>query len=65
MWMHIYPSLLQYDTTTPTYDYLPSFAAGLAAVLGRSDRHVPHRCRRDVVGRGAAHRRRRRPGRST
>ena len=25
-WMYIYPSLLQYDTTTPTYDYLPSFA---------------------------------------
>jgi peptide/nickel transport system substrate-binding protein len=25
-WMYIYPSLLQYDTTTPTYDYMPSFA---------------------------------------
>jgi peptide/nickel transport system substrate-binding protein len=25
-WMYIYPSLLQYDTTTPSYDYLPSFA---------------------------------------
>jgi peptide/nickel transport system substrate-binding protein len=26
VWMYIYPSLLQYDTTTPTYDYMPSFA---------------------------------------
>lgn len=26
VWMHIYPSLLQYDTTTPTYDYIPGFA---------------------------------------
>jgi peptide/nickel transport system substrate-binding protein len=25
-WMYIYPSLLQYDTTTSTYDYMPSFA---------------------------------------
>jgi len=25
-WMYIYPSLLQYDTTTPTYDYIPGFA---------------------------------------
>jgi peptide/nickel transport system substrate-binding protein len=25
-WMYIYPSLLQYDTTTPTYEYMPSFA---------------------------------------
>ena len=25
-WMYIYPSLLQYDTTTPSYDYIPSFA---------------------------------------
>jgi peptide/nickel transport system substrate-binding protein len=25
-WMYIYPSLLQYDTTTPTYDYMGSFA---------------------------------------
>ena len=25
-WMYIYPSLLQYDTTTPTYDYMPEFA---------------------------------------
>jgi peptide/nickel transport system substrate-binding protein len=25
-WMYIYPSLLQYDTTTPTYDYMPSLA---------------------------------------
>jgi peptide/nickel transport system substrate-binding protein len=26
-WMQIYPSLLQYDTTTPTYDYMPGFAS--------------------------------------
>src|SRR5437763_77859 len=26
VWMYIYPSLLQYDTTTPTYEYMPSFA---------------------------------------
>lgn len=26
VWMQIYPSLLQYDTTTSTYDYMPSFA---------------------------------------
>jgi peptide/nickel transport system substrate-binding protein len=26
VWMHIYPSLLQYDTTTTTYDYIPGFA---------------------------------------
>ncbi len=26
VWMYIYPSLLQYDTTTPTYDYMPGFA---------------------------------------
>ena len=26
VWMYIYPSLLQYDTTTPTYDYIPGFA---------------------------------------
>jgi ABC-type oligopeptide transport system substrate-binding subunit len=26
VWMHIYPSLLQYDTTTPAYDFVPSFA---------------------------------------
>jgi peptide/nickel transport system substrate-binding protein len=26
VWMYIYPSLLQYDTTTSTYDYMPSFA---------------------------------------
>jgi peptide/nickel transport system substrate-binding protein len=26
VWMYIYPTLLQYDTTTPTYDYIPSFA---------------------------------------
>ncbi len=25
-WMYIYPSLLQYDTTSPTYDYMGSFA---------------------------------------
>jgi peptide/nickel transport system substrate-binding protein len=25
-WMYIYPSLLQFDTTTSTYDYIPSFA---------------------------------------
>jgi peptide/nickel transport system substrate-binding protein len=25
-WMYIYPSLLQYDSTTPTYDYVPSLA---------------------------------------
>jgi peptide/nickel transport system substrate-binding protein len=25
-WMYIYPSLLQYDTTSASYDYLPSFA---------------------------------------
>src|SRR5262245_37778446 len=25
-WMYIYPSLLQYDTTSTTYDYLPNFA---------------------------------------
>lgn len=25
-WMYIYPSLLQYDTTTSTYDYAPNFA---------------------------------------
>jgi peptide/nickel transport system substrate-binding protein len=25
-WMYIYPSLVQYDTTTPTYDYAPNFA---------------------------------------
>ncbi|HEX9122143.1 MAG TPA: ABC transporter substrate-binding protein [Actinomycetota bacterium] len=25
-WMYIYPSLLQYDTTTPTYDYIGGFA---------------------------------------
>jgi peptide/nickel transport system substrate-binding protein len=26
VWMYIYPSLLQYDTTTPAYDLAPSFA---------------------------------------
>ena len=26
-WMQIYPSLLQYDTTTPTYEYMPGFAS--------------------------------------
>jgi len=26
VWMYIYPSLLMYDTTTPTYDFLPGFA---------------------------------------
>jgi peptide/nickel transport system substrate-binding protein len=26
VWMQIYPSLLQYDTTTSTYDYIPGFA---------------------------------------
>jgi peptide/nickel transport system substrate-binding protein len=26
VWMQIYPSLLQYDTTSPNYDYLPGFA---------------------------------------
>jgi peptide/nickel transport system substrate-binding protein len=26
VWMYIYPSLLQYDTTTPTYEYMPGFA---------------------------------------
>ena len=26
VWMYIYPSLLQFDTTTPTYDYIPGFA---------------------------------------
>src|SRR5262245_58631447 len=26
VWMYIYPSLLQYDTTTPTFDYAPGFA---------------------------------------
>jgi peptide/nickel transport system substrate-binding protein len=25
-WMYIYPSLLQYDTSSPTYDYIGSFA---------------------------------------
>ena len=25
-WMYIYPSLLQYDTTTPMYDFIPGFA---------------------------------------
>src|SRR5215217_4607790 len=25
-WMYIYPSLLQYDTTSSTYDYIPGFA---------------------------------------
>ena len=25
-WMYIYPTLVQYDTTTPTYDYAPNFA---------------------------------------
>jgi peptide/nickel transport system substrate-binding protein len=25
-WMYIYPSLLQYDTTSPTYDYMPGLA---------------------------------------
>jgi peptide/nickel transport system substrate-binding protein len=25
-WMYIYPSLLQYDTTTTTYEYMPGFA---------------------------------------
>jgi peptide/nickel transport system substrate-binding protein len=25
-WMYIYPSLLQYDTTTPGYSYIPGFA---------------------------------------
>lgn len=26
VWMYIYPSLLQYDTTTPMFDYAPGFA---------------------------------------
>jgi peptide/nickel transport system substrate-binding protein len=26
VWMEIYPSLLQFDTTTSTFDYIPSFA---------------------------------------
>ena len=26
-WMQIYPSLLQYDTTTPTYEYMSGFAS--------------------------------------
>ena len=26
-WMHIYPILVQYDTTTPTYEYVPNFAS--------------------------------------
>ena len=25
-WMYMYPSLLQYDTTTPMYDFIPGFA---------------------------------------
>src|ERR1044072_450023 len=25
-WMYIYPSLLQYDTTKPNYDFAPNFA---------------------------------------
>ena len=25
-WMYIYPTLVQYDTTTPTYDFAPNFA---------------------------------------
>ena len=51
VWMHIYPSLLQYDTTTPTYDYIPGFADRVGAVRRRSHRHVPDRRRRDLVRR--------------
>ena len=25
-WMYIYPTLVQYDTTKPTYDFAPNFA---------------------------------------
>ena len=51
VWMQIYPSLLQYDTTTPTYDYIPGFADGLGAVQRRTHLHVPHRSERNLVRR--------------